>query len=181
MDHLRFTQTKNSLRRLTCTLRFKFEAKIAGEMKNNPKAFWRYVNSKVKVKASIPTLEDESLEAASDMDKAGMLNKFFTGTFTNESLDTIPQFLDRDFVTILDNISIDVSIVMDKLFNLNPGKGTGPDGISPRVLKEAAAELCIPLSILFKKSLSEGKLPADWKVALFIRKTPNHHPAITIQ
>ena len=48
---------------------------------------------------------------------------------------------------------------------MNPGKATGPDGVPPRVLKEAAVELCIHLSIIFKKSLSEGKLPADWKVA----------------
>jgi len=126
------------------------------------------VNSKVKVKAFIPTLEDDSLETASDIDKAEILNKFFTGTFTSESLDTIPVFSDREFVSTLDNISIDVSTVKDKLSNLNPGKATGPDGISPRVLKEAAVELCILLSIIFKKSLSEGKLPADWKVANII-------------
>jgi len=36
---LGFTQTRNSLRRLTHTLRSKFEAKIAGEVKNNPEAF----------------------------------------------------------------------------------------------------------------------------------------------
>ena len=96
-----------------------------------------------------------------------MLNKFFTGTFTSESLDTIPEFSDREFVSTLDNISIDVSIVKDK-FCLKSWQSNWPDGISPRVLKEAAVELCIPLSIIFKKSLSEGKLPADWKVANII-------------
>jgi len=76
----------------------------------------------------------------------------FTSTFINESLDSIPEFSDREFVTTLDNIS---SIIKDKLSNLNPGKATGPDGISPGVLKEAAAELYIPLSIIFKKSVKE--------------------------
>jgi len=38
-------------------------------------------------------------------------------------------------VASLDNIPIDVSIVKDKLSNLDPGKATGPDGVSPRVLK----------------------------------------------
>ena len=54
--------------------------RIAKEVKTNPKAFWRYVNSKVRVKPSIPTLVDESLndtEAATDEGKAEMLNKFF--------------------------------------------------------------------------------------------------------
>jgi len=52
---------RNSLESLTRTLRYKFGMKIAGEVKTNPKAFWRYANSKIKVKASIPTLADESL------------------------------------------------------------------------------------------------------------------------
>ena len=85
LDHLRFTEVRNSLRRLTRDLRSKFEMRIAKEVKTNPKAFWRYVNSKVRVKPSIPTLVDESLndtEAATDEGKAEMLNKFFTSTFT---------------------------------------------------------------------------------------------------
>jgi len=35
-----------------------------------------------------------------------MLNEFFTSTFTNESLDSIPEFSDREFVATLDNISV---------------------------------------------------------------------------
>ena len=142
-------------------------------MKSNPRAFWRYVNSKIKVKASIPTLVDESfdgLEAASDVDKAETLNKFFASTFTKESFDTIPVFQDREFITCLDDILIDVSTVKDKLCNLNPTKATGPDGLPPRVLKEAAIELSIPLSMIFQKSLSESKLPLDWKEATIIQE-----------
>ena len=61
-------------------------------------------------KASIPTLADESLdgmEAMSDeaWDKAEILNKFFTSTFTRE-LDDIPEFQDQGFSTILDDISL---------------------------------------------------------------------------
>ena len=35
----------------------------------------------------------------------------------------------------------------------------------PRVLKEAAAVLCIPLTMIFTKSLSEGALLVDWRLA----------------
>jgi len=65
------------------------------------------VTSKIKVQASIPTLVDKSLndiEAATDEHKAAMLNKFFTSTFTRESLDNIPEFQDCDFLTSLDGI-----------------------------------------------------------------------------
>ena len=184
LDHLRFTQIRNSLRRLTHDLRSKFEMRIAKEVKTNPKTFWRYVNS-IRSKLN-PTLVDESLndiEAATDEDKAEMLNKFFTSTFTRESFDNIPEFQDHDFVTSLDGISIDAGIVREKLCDLNSSKATGPDEFLPTVLKEVAAEISLPLSIIFKKSLSEGRLPLDWKIATIIpifKKGNKSSPVITI-
>lgn len=44
-------------------------------------------------------------------------------------------------------------------------KSLGPDNITPRVLFEARVQLALPLSVLFKKSLLEGKVPSDWKSA----------------
>ena len=83
----------------------------------------------------------------------------------SKSLDNIPEFQDHDFATSLDGILIDAGIVGEKLCDLNSSKATGPDELPPRVLKEATAEINLPLSIIFKKSLSEGRLPLDWKIA----------------
>ena len=63
---------------------------------------------------------------------------------------------------------MDVGIVREKLCDLNSSKATGPDELPPRVLKKAAADISIPLSIIFKKSLCEGRLPLDWEVATII-------------
>jgi len=49
--------------------------------------------------------------------------------------------------------------VYTKLSTLNPNKAAGPD----KVLKEIAEQLCIPLTILFRKSLSTSTLPTSWK------------------
>ncbi len=51
------------------------------------------------------------------------------------------------------------------LLELDVTKATGPDGISPWVLKEGARELCLPLSIVYNKSLATGELPDIWKAA----------------
>ena len=56
--------------------------------------------------------------------------------------------------------------VMKKLENLNVSKAPGPDGISPRLLKECKHELVTPLTQIFKKSLSEGKVIDVWKKAV---------------
>jgi len=45
---------------------------------------------------------------------------------------------------------------------LDTSKACGPDGICPRLLKEGAAELVVPLAAIFNKSLSDDVLPLDW-------------------
>nr|VZI12352.1 unnamed protein product [Spirometra erinaceieuropaei] len=54
---------------------------------------------------------------------------------------------------------------------LNESKSPGPDDIPPKLLKEFAAELAKPLSMLFQASFEAGGLPDDWKSA---RITPLH-------
>jgi len=54
---------------------------------------------------------------------------------------------------------------MRKLLNLNPDKSFGPDDIHPMLLKECAAAVTEPLSIIFQQLFDTGTLPADWKTA----------------
>ena len=51
------------------------------------------------------------------------------------------------------------------LKSLNVSKSPGPDEIHPRILKELSLELSKPLTMLFNKSIHDGKIPDKWKVA----------------
>ena len=55
--------------------------------------------------------------------------------------------------------------VKDVLLSLDPGKATGPDGISNKILRECASELASPLCDLFNASLSSSTVPFSWKQA----------------
>ena len=55
--------------------------------------------------------------------------------------------------------------VKSLLKQLNISKSTGPDNFHPRFFKETAENISYPITILFNKSLSEGILPSDWKLA----------------
>ena len=55
--------------------------------------------------------------------------------------------------------------VGELLLTLDVNKATGPDGLSARLLREAAPVISDPLSKLFNMSLNRGKLPRDWKSA----------------
>ncbi len=55
--------------------------------------------------------------------------------------------------------------VRDCMLALNKRKAMGPDQISGWMLSECAEELSFPLTEMFNKSLSQGKLPEVWKAA----------------
>jgi hypothetical protein len=63
------------------------------------------------------------------------------------------------------DIDITAPGVAKLLKSLDPTKACGPDGISPRLLKECADELGPALTLLFQTSLNTGVVPADWRTA----------------
>ena len=48
---------------------------------------------------------------------------------------------------------------------LQPDKSHGPDGINPKLLKECAESVAVPLAEIFQRSFDEGQLSTDWKLA----------------
>ncbi|KAL8622565.1 hypothetical protein ACOMHN_009199 [Nucella lapillus] len=80
----------------------------------------------------------------------------------------------------MDDIHITAHGVLKLMENLNPNKATGPDGISPQVLKELAKELAPGLTAIFQSSLTTGSVPADWKdahVTPIFKKGEKYNPA----
>jgi len=49
------------------------------------------------------------------------------------------------------------------LHNLDSHKAPGPDGIPSKFLKETATSIAPALTLIFKASLKQGKLPSEWK------------------
>ena len=86
---------------------------------------------------------------------------------------------DRGIPTI-DDIKISEQRVRKLMENLSPYKAGGPDGISPRVLRELAGELAPALTIIFQSSLSTGIVPTDWRDAYItpmFKKGEQYNPA----
>ena len=55
--------------------------------------------------------------------------------------------------------------VLKLMTNIKEHKATGPDGVPGRLLKFCAPELVDTFTLLFQKSLDQGKIPLDWKKA----------------
>lgn len=142
------------------------EAKLAIDSKSNPKRFFQYIASKTRHKENISNLTkaDGSL-TETDKEKASVLNSFFCSVFTKENLENVPVFEDVKNDLNLDMVKISQSEMQKALCALNVNKSPGPDGLHPRILKELSNELSLPLTALFNKSLTSGKLPSQWKSA----------------
>ena len=51
------------------------------------------------------------------------------------------------------------------LSSINPSKSNGPDSITPRMLLSTAEVIAPAVTKLFNLSLTQGKLPTEWKAA----------------
>ena len=171
-----------------------FEMKIASEAKSNPKAFYRYCNSKTGKKSNVIRLKAESGRTIlSNKDNANMLNDYFCSVFTDE--DDAPELIlnasapmlfneDKENISepcrinqmsptkqLNDIVDLEIEDVYKLLKELDPNKSNLSSCIHPSVLKEAAEELAHPIFKIFQISLRQGKVPDCWKTGVV---TPIH-------
>ena len=132
----------------------------------NSKLFWKTSKQLLKLdkkSQSIPTLVFNNEYAEDDLRKANMLNNYFAlQSSVNDNNSLLPQSIYVQHEQ-LENIHISVQDVRDVLDHLDPSKASGPDMISPRLLKEGSPVLARPLSLLFNRSLFQERFPSTWK------------------
>ncbi len=159
-----YARKRNQVRWISRKSRRAYEQKIASEAKSNPKGFYRYARSKMKVRVSVADLETtDGRMARTDEEKAETLNSFFGSVFTREDTSRLPSFEDRPYDEALEDVAFSEEDVFKKLSKLKISKAAGPDGIYPRILNELSTELAAPLHIIFRKSVDLGNVPQAWK------------------
>ena len=117
---------------------------------------------------------DDDTTIVTDKEKARLLNDFFQSLFTEEPQGVLPEVSELAYEKPLTDMDIKTENVKKLLTNLKNGKAAGLDSIPTILLYETAEVLALPISIIFRKSLNEGRLPQMWKKAkitpIFFRK-----------
>ena len=155
---------------------------LVGDVKANPRDFYRYINSQKKDTQGIPPLKKRNGSgiAQSEFEKAEEFNGQFSDVFTKSEYKQVP-LMDRS-APFMHDIVVTKEGVTKLLKGLNPSKALGPDELHPRVLKELAVELGPVFAHLFQQSIDTGEIPKEWSLAnicpLF-KKGEGHLPAIT--
>ena len=164
INYVRAARDRDNLIKSTRELCREFERDLSRNIKTDPKAFWRYTNSKMKNRPKLGDLQqDDSSLTKDDSKKAQLLNNFFTSVFTKENMDNMPDLSQRHPGEPIRSLEITAEMVEKKLKKLRLTKSPGPDGFHPRVLQETASTINLPLSLIFMKSLAENRLPETWK------------------
>ena len=102
--------------------------------------------------------------AESDQQKVETLNLYFSSqTKVDDSNKDLPYLEPAPHT--LEFIIISSQDIKDVLQHLNAYKASGPDLMSPRLLKEGANILALPYSIVFNRSLDQGYFQNSWKEA----------------
>ena len=166
-DCLLYSRARNQASKACKRAKKQLEKKVAQDAKKNPKAFWSFVKSKTQTRKGVADLKLPNGEKIkTDQEKADLLNHFFHNVFTQENDEPLP---DPPIYNVRDELSslvISTEKVEKLLRDPNKGKAPGPDGISPRVLSEAAKELAPPLQIVFQRSVDSSTVPEEWKKAV---------------
>ena len=127
---------------------------------SNSKLFWKTSKQVLKTcrnSTNVPNLIYNNEHAESDIDKANMLNNYFSSQakVADDDKNVLP--LPRPQHTILSSFVITHQDIFDVLSKLDVSKACGPDLLSPRLLKEGASVFSNPLSTVFNR-ITEPRL-----------------------
>ena len=169
-DHAKYAQQRNRTTKAIRDARHAYESNLVRNLKLDPRKLYRYIRSQQRVKARVsPLMTSSGKLTSNDSEVAEELNTFFKSMFVLEDVSNVPDFTRvTDNMPVLQDIDINVMDVKKELDMLKMDKSQGPDGIPTNVLKCCSDALAWPLTILFKKSLSAGEIPEDWKRASVI-------------
>ena len=168
--------------------RHRYESQIVQNVKHQPKKLYRYIRSQQKAKVVVGPLLHAGKMTKDDHETAEVLHTFFQSVFVQEDDSNMPDFPDLvGEEDALDELTVNLDEVITELKGLDADKATGPDDIPTIVMKKCAEQLARPLMLVFNKTLTESKLPRDWKMAKITpifkkgsRRSPSNYRPVSL-
>ena len=133
----------------------------------SPKDWWntsKQLLGQSRAKESIPPLQSADGWAKDPVDKATLLSQTFAAKSklspaeTNEFTPVIASSSSLDRF-----LRLRVRAVKKILKDLDESSGTGPDALPSIILRRCASALALPITLLARKCLNEGRWPNCWR------------------
>ena len=138
---------------------------LVGDIKANPRDFYRYINGQKKDTQGISPLKRRNGNgvAESELEQADEFDGQFTDVFNKNEHSQVP--LPNRSAPFMNDIVVSAVGVTKLLKGLNPSKALRPDELHPRVLKELASELGPVFAHVFQQCIDTGEIPKEWSLA----------------
>lgn len=142
---------------------------VEDNFNDNMRGFWKFVNSKKSSKSLPQNMSYNNNIATDSMGICNLFSQYFSSVYASSGSANTSQYeLSDRYNLTLSRINVSYADILASIRKLDTSKGPGPDGIPAIFVRNCAEELCIPLSIIFNKSLSTGNFPQIWKTAYII-------------
>jgi len=154
---------------------------IIKDCKNFPKKIFGYINKKRSTRTVGP-LRDVSGNLTTDpAEMASLLNVAFSKAYHKHNSGALR------IAGPPENIVISTESVKRLLDSLDGSKSSGPDGLHSYPLKACSAGVATPLSLIFTKTIVEGRIPEDWRKAFVVplpkggdRQDPDNYRSVSL-
>lgn len=167
-NYCNFTSLYN-LYKIECELNYNnYLASMASEIKRNPKAFWKFVNSKRKCDQYPNTMSYMDQSSKESIDICEFFRDYFSKPYDLVSEDVMEEGFSNVEGLDIPPILINETILSSYIKKLNNDTKPGPDNIPNIILKMCSSTLSSSISYLFNLSLKTGVFPDIWKKS-FIR------------
>ncbi|KAJ8965586.1 hypothetical protein NQ317_011573 [Molorchus minor] len=147
------------------------------EITRNPSKFWSFVQSK-RGKSRIPgtvTMNNKSFDTPQTIVDG------FASYFSSVYIDSDPGHTNNSlsYTTGMINIThISENDILQAIHKLKNKMTAGVDGVPSFVVKDCAAVLAFPLSIIFNLILKTQKFPHIWKITRICPILKSGHPSL---
>ena len=149
------------------------ENMVIENMKRKPKVFFDYIKNQGNKDTKIGPFKIEDNYIYNAKEICELLVEQYNSQFSRNSNN--PGLNKEIFSDIQDGDLTDISIKEEDIINaiggLKSNSAAGPDGIPAKLLINTKNAIAVPLSILMRKSVDEGKIPDIFKLAYV---TPVH-------
>ena len=159
----KFKYLRNKLKLMLRDKRNSFMSDLALSLKNNAKRFWTFCRLNTNSRQIPAVVSDGQNDVTDAADKAKMFNDYFHSVFSTPKTGIALPAVSVKSDNMLANIVFSEIDVINVLKGLDVNKGSGPDDIPLKVLRECADELAPSLTTLFNLSMSTCTLPEVWK------------------
>ena len=166
-----FRAARNEYQRNLKDAEMKYNENLASKLKNNdsisPRRWWSIAKSFLgfKSESTLPPIIDGDKLHFDNLSKAEAFNAFFLNHSTLDTSNAILPDMLPTTDSFIDSVIVSENEVLNILKSLDVSKSTGPDNISPRMLRETAESITPSLTKLFRLSLNNSHFPSIWKRA----------------